>query len=397
MVWLVALLLFSLSFGQFGGISIGSGVTVYISDVVVVCIVLYGLITGSLKRSLYGHRLVRPMIAFGAIAVISLLVNSVSVPLEELLKGSLYLVRWVAFGGVYMTLVGSKKHVNLIPFLFASGCMLGIVSLLQFFLYPDLRNLLYLGYDPHYYRVFSTLLDPNFTGIVLVLALISGIYMFVSGKQKLWISVALVVILSALLLTYSRSSYLAFIGGIVTWVVLQKKPVTGFILALLFLVAIVYLPKMGHEALSLDRFDSTVSRFHNWSESVHLISKKPVFGFGFNILPFSTARIASEVSVDTAAVSRSGAGVDNSLLFVGATTGLIGLGAYLWLLAEMIKMGVSVYRKKYTGIKTLYLVSLGAVLVHSLFINSLFYPWVMVWMWVLSAVVEKEQPLISNL
>ena len=75
------------------------------------------------------------------------------------------------------------------------------------------------------------------------------------------------------------------------------------------------------------------------------------------------------MSDDDLTLSRSGAGIDNSLLFVGATTGLIGLGAYLWLLAEMMKMGLSPYHKKYMGIKTMYLVSLGTVLVGSLFIN----------------------------
>ena len=287
MAWLVVILFFSLLTGQFGGIAVVPGVTIYINDTVVVCILLYGLTTGALKRSLSGHRLVGPIIAFGAIAGISLLANSSSVPLTDFLKGSLYLVRWLAYAGVYLTLVGSKRPIRwILPILFVSGFLLGLTGLLQFFLYPDLRNLSYLGYDPHFYRVFSTLLDPNFTGMVLVLTLISGVFLFNQSKQKLWISAGVVVTMATLLLTYSRSSYLALVGSIMTWVVLQKKAVTGLILVLLFLVAIVYIPRSGHEALSLDRFDSTVSRFSNWSESIQRISKKPVLGFGFNILPF---------------------------------------------------------------------------------------------------------------
>jgi O-antigen ligase len=186
--------------------------------------------------------------------------------------------------------------------------------------------------------------------------------------------------MTALLLTYSRSSYLGFLAAIGTWIVIRKKWKVGLVGLLLFLVAIVYLPRSG-EALSLDRFDSTVSRLANWSESVQRIAQKPILGYGFNVLPF----LQQESSVS----SKAGAGIDNSFLFVGVTTGLVGLIAYGWLLWSMIGVGKRALRAKKTSILgTAYLATLIALVVDSMFVNSLFYPWVMVWVWILTGAVE---------
>ncbi|MBI3577689.1 O-antigen ligase family protein [Candidatus Gottesmanbacteria bacterium] len=367
MHWLVVILLVSLLAGQLGATTLVPGITVYLHDFVVVAILAYGIFSGAIRRSMTKSRLVKPIVAFVAIGVLSLLINASSVSPDALLKGSLYLLRWVAYAGVYFALAGSLiPSLFLLRGLFLLGTGLAAAGLVQFFFYPDLRNLVYLGWDPHYYRVFSTLFDPNFAGILFVLTLIIGAQLL-EKKRDIWVIGGIGVNMVALLLTYSRSSYLALIAAIGTWVVINKKWKIGLVGLLLFLVAIVYLPRPGREALSLDRFDSTVSRLANWSESAQLITQKPLLGHGFNVLPF----LQSAPSFP----SKAGAGIDNSFLFVGVTTGLAGLIAYVWLLWSMVRAGK----------RTWYLASLVAVIVHSLFVNSLFYPWVMVWMWILTA------------
>ena len=79
-------------------------------------------------------------------------------------------------------------------------------------------------------------------------------------------------------------------------------------------------------------------------------------------------------------------GIDSSLLFVGVTTGIVGLAVYLWLIVEQMKL-VNRYRIK--PFRVMFYATFAALLVHSLFVNSLFYPWVMIWIWVLAGVAEK--------
>ncbi len=366
MQWLVVLLLVSLFAGQLGSISVVPGVTLYLHDVVVVVILGYGIFAGAIRRSIKKSHLVKPIAAFAIVGVLSLLVNASLVPPDAVWKGSLYLLRWVVYAGVYFSIAGSSlSAIFLFRGLFVLGTGLAAVGLFQFFFYPDLRNLMYVGWDPHYYRVFSTLFDPNFAGILFVLTLIIGVFLL-EKKRDMGVIGGMGVSMLALLLTYSRSSYLAFLVAVGMWIVLNKKWKVGLVGLLLFLVAIVYLPRPGREALSLDRFDSTVSRLSNWSESVARITQKPILGYGFNVLPF--------LQQETSLPSKAGAGIDNSFFFVGVTTGLAGMIAYGWLLWSMLRVGKH----------WVYLVSFVAVFVHSLFINSLFYPWVILWMWILT-------------
>ncbi len=85
-------------------------------------------------------------------------------------------------------------------------------------------------------------------------------------------------------------------------------------------------------------------------------------------------------------ISHAAGGVDSSILFLLVTTGVVGLSAYLYLLYMANVSDKS--KKNTTQIQNLYLSSVCALLMHSLFVNSLFYPWVLLWMWILIASME---------
>lgn len=360
---LVGIFFISLLFGQLGAVDMASGIVVYLHEAVLAILIIVTVRKKRFKPTPFTV----PILGFVAVGILSLVANIYQFSWQELARSSLYLIRWALYAGLYFVVASSYcRKANWLKALFYTGIGFAILGIIQFFLYPDLRNLFYLGWDPHYWRLFGTLLDPNFTGIILVLTILIGAQL----KNK-----AVAIAFIALLLTYSRSSYLALIVGVAVWVFVKGEWKKGLFVGLLVLLAIVYLPHPGREALSLDRFDSTISRFLNWKETSSLISQKPLFGWGFNTLPILRQRETIDFLP-----SRAGAGVDNSLLFVAATTGIAGLGVYLWFLVRMAKV----------SLKPMYLASLLAVLVHSLFLNSLFYPWVTVWMWTLAGSATSD-------
>lgn len=370
MLWLALLL------GQLGAIPLGGGVILYLQDIALSGVILAAAVRYGLVKKLLTFRLAKPIALFAGLGALSLLANLDRYPFLVSINGSLYLWRWIAYALFYAVVLVSPFPARFwLRWLAAFGVALGAAGLVQFVLYPDLRNLWYLGWDPHYYRVFATLLDPNYVGILLVLTL----YLVFSEFRRLWWLAGIVG--SAFLLTYSRSSYLAFLGAIIAAAFFFKRWKAGLFIVLLFLLAIVYVPKPGGDTLSLDRYDSTVSRFQNWGQTIARIGERPVFGFGFNVVPF----LGIEEAV--ALPGRRGAGIDSSILFVGVTTGIAGLVGYLWLIVEQVKMGLGL---KNRALKLLLLTSFAAVGVHSLFVNSLFYPWVMIWLWTLLGVVEKN-------
>jgi len=189
----------------------------------------------------------------------------------------------------------------------------------------------------------------------------------------MWIILGQLIAFVALLLTYSRSSFLALGTVVVVWAIIRKNwKLFGALVA--FTAVIVVLPKIPGDTLKLTRLDSSLARVGNWQESLTLIAKAPVFGYGFD-----TLRYLSPAAGDI--VSKAAAGLDSSILFILATTGIVGLIAYINLFISMIRMG------RHT---TFYIASLSALLVHSLFVNSMFYPWVMIWMWILTGAVTYD-------
>lgn len=341
----------SLVLGQLGAIPLGGGVTIYLQDIALSLVIIMAVVRHRLLGKLLKFRLVRPIALFAGIGIVSLFANPT-------VNGSLYLLRWTVYSLLYGVILVSPLSARFWLWWLASFVVaLGAIGLVQFVWYPDLRNLWYLGWDPHYYRVFATLLDPNFVGILLVLTIFILAFMY---RRFGW---QMVVVGVALLLTYSRSSYLALLAGAGVAIVSFKRWKEGLFLVLLFLLAIVYLPKAGGDTLSLDRYDSTVSRLQNWQQTVAEITKRPVFGHGLGVT-----------------------GIDSSILYVGKATGLVGLAGYLWLIWEQAKL---VRRSRNKSFRVLFYAILAALLVHSLFVNSLFYPWVMIWIWILAGVAEK--------
>lgn len=338
---LLALLFLSLAFGQlqrFGQF--------YLHDLILLLLLLVNF------RRL---RLFRPVLWFGLAGLISLVFAAFKLPLNEVLTGSLYLLRFLA----YSLLLGLKVDSKFL--LFFSTAIAGL-GLAQYLFLPDTRFLAGLNWDDHYYRLISTLFDPNFTGIILVLGLI------LICLKRPFSRPLLVLHFSALLLTYSRGSYLALAAAGLYWALISKKLKWFFLGIAVLAVVLLALPRPGGEGVKLERWFSIEQRLDNYRAGVSLWLKGPVFGLGFNTLRYYRQDF----------VSHAASGLDSSLLFVLATTGVTGLLTYLNLLR-------SLWRKN-----LLVRVSLAALLVHSLFVNSLFYPFVLIWLFSLASLDKKK-------
>jgi O-antigen ligase len=142
-----------------------------------------------------------------------------------------------------------------------------------------------------------------------------------------------------------------------------------------FVVLTIGLSFISGNTVKLTRETSSLARITNWQESIVLIEKAPGFGYGFDTLRYLHPS-------NSVVPSKAAAGLDSSILFVLATTGIIGLAAYLYLWIAMLLAG-----KK----SVVFLASSAALLVHSVFLNSLFYPWVMIWMWILVGAVIYDR------
>lgn len=301
---------------------------------------------------------------FLLICILSLALTPLHLSQIEYLNSFTYSVRFALY--LLLGLVTIQNHIRILQI---SGISLVILGLLQFIFLPDLRFLEPLGWDPHYYRVFSTFLDPNFLGAYLVLAALA------IRNKKLFF--ALVYI--ALLLTFSRSSYLMFLVSLTTLSYKLKSKIIflktlflflGLMLGFWIYTEVITVPH------GIDRQASASYRLGTWQQGLNIFQKSPILGVGFNTYHYAIRdyKLGSDQFLNT----RGSTTNDFSLLYVLATTGILGLISYLFFLA-------SVFATRSILVTSF----LAGLLVHSIFNNSLFYPFILIWIIILASNPKK--------
>ncbi|MEK7550905.1 MAG: O-antigen ligase family protein [Patescibacteria group bacterium] len=283
----------------------------------------------------------------------------------DLVYGLLYLVRLVAYF-YFFTLVSNFKNKKLLlNSLLSLSIFSAIFGWIQYFLYPDVRALIYYGWDDHLYRMVGTFLDPTFLGLILVLGSILAFY------QKKYLAFGFLAF--SILFTYSRASYLALL--IPSFFVFKKlKYYLLFVICLLIIV--IFLPKKAGEGVRLERTSSIVARLESYGATFSVFKESPLFGVGFNNICLAKDKNFS---------SHSCSGSESSLLFLLATTGVVGFVSFVYF---VFKVGGSLSRNS-----TFYILhsTFIAIFVHSLFSNSLFYPWIMGYLMILLAITLKRE------
>src|SRR5258706_1955496 len=289
----------------------------------------------------------------------------------EVFYGLLYLVRLSAYFYFFIYVWNfakkSSKNKNL---LLDSSLGISIISAIfgwiQLFNFPDLKLFFVWGWDMHLFRLVGTFLDPAFLGLIIVLGLILAMHRYIVNKKTGYLLTSLFLLVS-LAFTYSRASYLAFLVGI-GYLLYAKRKIGYIIYSVLILGALIFiLPTTRNHSIEFFRSFSAIARIENYQTTLKIFSKSPVFGIGYDNICLAYQKYIGPQSFS----SHSCSGADSSLLFVLATTGAAGLMAFIY---SLLRIASSLKRD------TNFLVlsaSFWALAVHSLFSNSLFYPWIM--------------------
>lgn len=384
--------LFFFPFAQAFRFQLSGNVNFTVFDLSVVLTGSIWFVLAALGKSTYRKdALTKPILMFFLTMILSLSANFFRYELFELAVASLYAVRWLLFACIYFVIldqpVSFRKKIP--EFLLVSGGSVVFLGYFQYIFYSNLRNLYYLGWDEHVYRMFSTFLDPNFLGVFFVLYLLFLLGYLLSGKSRegmftylLW-GMCLATF-TAIFLTTSRSALLMLIVSFVTFFMLRGQK--RFIPVLLGIVVILLLfaSRFFHiENINLFRTTSSLARVESAMNAVEIIADNSLFGVGFNAYRYAQIEYGFREE-QTEFPSHADSGTDTSFLFVFATTGIIGLGAFLYFLHTLYKQGkrsVGVYR-------SVLIASLLGFVVSSIFINSLFYPSLLYWLFCIYALTD---------
>ncbi len=325
--------------------------------------------------------------------------------------------------------------------------VLVLLGFLQLWLIPDfshspkfvLRSFSAEGWDPHQSRLTSTWLDPNFFGAFLAIILpfvIASLASVLSrhvlvrsfsaapaaasegrglfapacaGDQAekasqsahrtyraaLTLSTLVITIIVALLLTQSRSAYIALTLSILLLSPLiivrtLRRPSPPRIIAAIssLLLALILISGAALDATAKLRLTAL-------KEAWQLVQQHAWLGVGYNAYQFAAAGsgLISNFTI------HSRAGADNSLITLWATTGLIGVALFFapWALVSQVLF------RRWLSNNNPYtlaaLVSFITLLIHSQFVNSLLYSHLLITLIVITAlalITEGRQPRVTR-
>lgn len=334
------------------------------------------------------------LILFVLIGVFSLLLNSNNISLDQFLISILYPIRFlfiILFIPIFRATDSNfKKFCK--KLLIIDGVLIISAGFIQFFLYPSLRNLYYLGWDEHLYRLFSTFLDPNFTAVFIALFIIFIFPKTISilkirTKTAFFFILTTILSIIALILTYSRAVLLSFSIVTFLFLFLNKKKYIPVLILILGAIIFLQLNTVRSEGTNLFRITSTVARIGSSSLAISVIRDHPILGVGLNSYRFAVwERSPSNEKVANIFPSHTSA-PENSFLFVLATTGIIGFVVYIMFWRSITMTYLKNIRLLDNQVIILSIITL---FISSFFINALFYTPILLWFFSVLGIKENN-------
>jgi hypothetical protein len=200
-----------------------------------------------------------------------------------------------------------------------------------------------------YFRVNSLFWDPNVYGRYLALAITmvaAALLWARPNRESVILAVVSGVLWLALMTTYSQSSFIALIAGLVTLIALRwslKRVVAG--LAAMAVAVVLF----GTFAGGLVKLDlgainkQTSGRANLVSGGLDLFEARPVYGYGPGSFSFAFKR---DVAGPDAPVTES----HTEPITIGAEQGLIGLAIYVALILSIFAALMAGFRKVMPGL-----------------------------------------------
>jgi len=358
------------------------------------------------RHEKHTYPLGKPLLIFLSLALLSFLVGLStliqvhSFDLKSILLSFSYLLRFAAYAVLYFMakdfLDGSEKNRNfLVNLIFITSILVSIGGFIQLIVVPDFTSFAhYYGWDPHIDRLLGTFFDPNFIGTYLafIMALGFGLFPATTKRQKVLIALAVLFCAVALLLTFSRTGYLAFLFAFIMIGILRspKILIVGMTIIILAFINSPRAVQRITDGLSVD--ETGLKRIYSWDKGIRLVANFPILGIGYNNLAPVQDFYALVDEFDV----NNRAGLENSFLTILVTTGILGGLTYLWLWGATIKSALQLWFRKKLPYKIrseglAIATALLSLVISSLFMNSLLYPFLLVHIWIVSALIPTTK------
>lgn len=343
------------------------------------------------KRPFVNTALTLPFLLFLAVSIISM---KNSICLDNSLHG---VVKLLKYGLIFMICaeeIQGLGHLKRIIFSMACGALLTTIDgfwQLKFG-WDFVRGEAVQSCLINLPRPTGPFPNPNVMGIYLSLIapLLIGLslYYYKGKKLAFWWVVSLVAA-AGVYITFSRGSGLGlFFGVLFLGAARRHKAVIAVLLAALLLFPLV-MPKNIKKWEKMSGYNPVVfllnqDRISMYMNTFNMIGRHPLIGVGVNTYSKNYGRYKLQEWEDYAHTEEAAYAQSNFFQMAGEI-GLVGLGAFVWLLWALFAALARCYRKmrqEYAGIVALSLIGCFiAFLVNGLTESSLYYSRVAVMFW----------------
>lgn len=302
---------------------------------------------------------------------------------HERLVSSMYLVRWAEYAMLFFVVADVVRTRNagrsVLFSVLAAAVLVALLGFVQLKVFPDFSSMVPKGWDPHVGRLLSTWFDPNFAAgfFSFVAVIAAGIALHSSGRMRVALWTVAAVLFAGVVLTFSRSGYVAFIAGATVLTFLKSRRLFMLMVVVAGLV-VMSVPRVQERVIGAFSIDETAkTRIVSWKNALSVVQDFPLTGIGYNAYRF----VQVDYGFQKDAAEHSAGGSDSSLLTVLVTAGSVGLAVYLWLLWAYASVAWRAFRSGDSplvrGLGLGALSAIASVAAHSFFINSLLYPHMM--------------------
>jgi O-antigen ligase len=312
----------------------------------------------------------------------------------EVVASLAYLARWTLYFALYVVIINCVRARDvgaiwrtlerMMLILTAFGILQSIfLPNFAFMVYPDSRAS--IDWDTQRHRLVSTILEPNImAGMILMTLLVQLARLSAGVREPLWKPL---LMFAGLVMTLSRGGMLAFLVGCTLLVGIQGvSRAVARVAAIAATLLIISIPWFIRFASQYSRFGvsdaSAMARLMIWQRALLTFLDYPTFGIGFNSYGFVQER-RGYVRMGGSSYSAEG-----GLLFIAVMTGIVGLLVYLTMMGFTLWRNRAGWRHRAAtpeerGLLIGTAAATVALVVHSMFVNSLLTPWVMEPLWVL--------------
>jgi O-antigen ligase len=275
--------------------------------IILIAVIIRHLFLNVPLRFKYTH-LTIPLVVYAGSAVISTVFSiapKLSMYGDVMREESMFtILAYVALTFIFSQLVESKKQCHtLIKGLIFSSLIISLNAIINYFGYFPIKHLVPMRRDG--FGEGSFIGNANFLGkfLVLLLPLTSAYYLTVKTKaEKVFLSTSVLILLYALLLTFTRASWVGCMVGFVTFFILAKRTIfrekrkwilVSMIPALVIVVIATFpllpdtkqnitdiLKKRIYSALNFKEGKGVATRLFVWKKTIGIIQERPLIGYG---------------------------------------------------------------------------------------------------------------------